>query len=288
MPPIHLLVEERTMSEFCVQCGTPIWQGVMFCTGCGTKSDSANFPGQRLSQQAVPPASTADGATTKAIQKSSKKKLILAALGGVVVLGGVAVGGMIYVGYLAATKASQVKEEGSLGALVREAAREANGTPGTDGEKHVAGQRDACSLARKEEVASAAVTTFSATTLSDDRNVCTYEPGDDSKVTVIVDVKWHDGNLAMQALPGFTAQLGQEDIRHRVQGIGDEAYLLGVDEETQQSLDKASQALKGLSSFATGPLVFRKRDVWVVVTATMAENKADVQKKIAQIIAGRI
>jgi hypothetical protein len=92
----------------------------------------------------------------------------------------------------------------------------------------------------------------------------------------------------MRVLPGFTVRLGQEDLRHRVEGIGDEAYLLGVDEETQQGLDKASQVLKGLSSFATGPLVFRKRDVWVVVTATLAENKADIQKKIAQIIAGRI
>jgi len=276
------------MSEFCVQCGTPIWQGASFCTGCGTKSDSANSPEQRLSQQAVLPASTADGVTARAIQKSSKKKLILAALGGVLVLGGVAVGGMIYVGYRVATKASQVKGEGSLGSLVREAAREANGTPGNDGEEHVTGQRDACGLASKEDVALAAGTAFSATTLSDDRNVCTYEPDDDSEVTVVVDVKWRDGNLAMRALPGFTAQLGQEDGRHAVQGIGDEAYLLGVDEETQESLDKASQELKGLSSFATGPLVFRKRDVWVIVTATMAENKADVQKKIAQIIAGRI
>jgi hypothetical protein len=288
MSVVHLLIEERTMSEFCVQCGTPICQGAGFCTGCGTKSDSPNSPEQRASQQAVPPANTADGATARAIQKGSKKKLILATLGGVLVLGGIAVGGMIYVGYRAATKASQVRGEGSLGSLVREAAQEANETSGTDGEKHVPGQRDACSLASKEEVASAAGTTFSATTLGEDRNVCTYEPGEDSEVTVVVDVKWRDGNLAMRALPGFTAQLGQEDIRHRVQGIGDEAYLLGVDEETQQSLDKALQALRGLSSFATGPLVFRKRDVWVVVTATMAENKADVQKRIAQIIAGRI
>jgi|GEM_PF-5355290 len=276
------------MSEFCVQCGTPIWQGASFCTGCGTKSDSANSPEQRLSQQAVPPANTADCATARAIQKNNNKKVILAALSGVLVLAGVAVGGMIYVGYRAATKASQVREKGSLGSLVREEAQEANETSGTDGEKHMPGPRDACSLASKEEVASAAGTTFSATTLSDDRNVCTYEPGDDSEVTVVVDAKWRDGNMAMRALPGFTAQPGQEDIRHRVQGIGDEAYLLSVDEETQQSLDKASQALKGFSSFATGPLVFRKGDVWVVVTATMAENKADIQKKIAQIIAGRI
>ena len=276
------------MSEFCVQCGTPIWPGTSFCTGCGTRSDSANSPEQRLSQQAVPLANTADGAPPRAIQKSSKKKLILAALGGVLVLGGIAVGGMIYVGYRAATKASQVKGEGSLGSLVHEAARQANEASGTDGEKHVPSQRDACSLASKEEVASAAGTTFSNTTLSDDRNVCTYEPGEDGEVTVVVDVKWRDGNLAMRALPGFTAQLGQDDIRHPVQGIGDEAYVLGVDEGTQKSLDKASRALKGLSSFATGPLVFRKRDVWVVVTATMAENKADVQKNIAQIIAGRI
>jgi len=288
MSTIHLLLEERTMSEFCVQCGTPIWQSASFCTGCGTKSNSANSPQQSLSQPTVPPANTADGAAARTIQKSRKKKLILAALGGVLVLGGVAFAGMIYVGNRAATKASQVKGEGSWGSLVREAAREANETSGTDGGKHIPGQRDACSLANKEEVASAAGTTFSATTLSDDRNVCTYEPGDGSEVTIVVDVKWRNGDLAMRVLPGFTVRLGQEDLRHRVEGIGDEAYLLGVDEETQQGLDKASQVLKGLSSFATGPLVFRKRDVWVVVTATLAENKADVQKKIAQIIAGRI
>jgi hypothetical protein len=86
----------------------------------------------------------------------------------------------------------------------------------------------------------------------------------------------------------MSEQLGQENIRHPVQGIGDEAYLLGVDEETQRGLDKGSEAVKGLSSFATGPLVFRKGEAWVVVTATLAENKADVQKKIARIVAGRI
>lgn len=274
------------MPEFCVQCGTPIWQGASFCTGCGTKSDSASSPEQRISQQAVARANTADGATARAVQKGRKKTWILAALGGALVIGGV--GGTTYMRYRAATKASQVKGDISLGTLLRETAREKNEPPGAGGEEHGPGQRDACSLASKEEIASAAATTFSATSLSDDRSVCTYEPGDDSEVTVVVDVKWRDGNLAMRALPGFTAQVGQEDIRHPVQGIGDEAYLLGVDEETQQSLDNASQALKGLSSFATGPLVFRKRDVWVVVTATMAENKADVQKKVARMVASRI
>jgi hypothetical protein len=143
-------------------------------------------------------------------------------------------------------------------------------------------------LISKEEVASATGTSFSGTTLSEDRDVCTYDPGGDSAVSVVVDVKWRDGNLAMQALPTMSEQLGQENIRHPVQGIGDEAYLLGVDEETQRGLDKASEAVKGLSSFATGPLVFRKGEAWVVVTATLAENKADVQKKIARIVAGRI
>jgi hypothetical protein len=61
-----------------------------------------------------------------------------------------------------------------------------------------------------------------------------------------------------------------------------------VDEKTQKGLDDASPDLKALTSFATGPLVFRKGEVWVAVTETLSEHKGEVQKKIAAILATRI
>jgi hypothetical protein len=270
------------MAVFCVQCGTPIAKDAQFCTSCGAKSDSKNSLGQE-SRQSVPLMNATERGTVT--QKSRNKTVFAAVLCGVLVLGGLAVGGALYV---ATNKASQLKEEHGLDSFAREATRVAKGSIDTTLHKSSTAQRNACSLISKEEVASATGTSFSGTTLSEDRDACTYDPGGDSAVSVVVDVKWRDGNLAMQALPTMSEQLGQENIRHPVQGIGDEAYLLGVDEETQQGMDKASEAVKGLSSFATGPLVFRKGEAWVAVTATLAENKADVQKKIARIVAGRI
>lgn len=271
------------MAGFCAQCGAPIGQEAKFCTICGVKSDSRDSL-----RQPTPQVNATGRATAKGAEKSGNQKAVFAVLGGVFVLAVLSIGGTVYVGYRGMNKANQLRKEYGLDSFLRETGRTAKGSLETEKENHSAEQRDACNLISKEEIASASGTTFSVATLSEDRNVCTYEPGDESVVTVVVDIKWRDGNLAMRALPGFTAQLGQEDIRHPVQGIGDEAYLLGVDEETQQRLDKASEAVKGLSSSATGPLVFRKREVWVVITATMAENKAAVQKKIAQIIEGRI
>jgi len=92
----------------------------------------------------------------------------------------------------------------------------------------------------------------------------------------------------MNALPAVTQSAIGKDIRQPVSGIGDEAYILGVDEKTQKSFDEIPEQFKALASFATGPLMFRKGDVWVTVTATLAKNKADAEKKIASLAVDRL
>jgi hypothetical protein len=276
------------MPSFCTQCGKVVDKDVAFCVVCGAKlqtGTSAQKPAtasETTSLHAVP------GNATPAPPGGALLKVLALVAGALVVVGGLAMIGVIYAGYQASSKASQIQQHSSLGALIKTVTAVARAESGSTEKQTAASERDVCSLISKAEVTAATGVAVSEATNNEDKDVCTYEPADDNAVIVVVDVKWHNGDLAMRALSGFSKQLGQEDIRHPVHGIGDEAYLLGVDQDTQNGLDQASQALKGLSSFATGPLTFRKGEVWVAVTATMSENKAEVEKKIASIVAARI
>jgi hypothetical protein len=270
------------MSRFCVKCGQPAGENIVFCTSCGTRLQTAELTAQAAASAGALPAKKASAKPAH----SGKGKVILPVAGGIILLAGLVVGTVAYAGCRATSTAKQLTQGHDLGAILNETrrstARQSYATP----TKSAAG-RDACSLVSKEEVAKATGTNISEATLSDE-SVCTYEPGDDSSVTIVVDIKWRDGDLAMRALPGFSKQFGQDDIRHPVKGIGDEAYLLGVDEQAQKDMDSASPDLKALTGFATGPVVFRKGEVWVVVTATLSENKSEVEKRIAAILAARI
>jgi hypothetical protein len=276
------------MPSFCTQCGKVIGKDVAFCVGCGAKLQAGRFAGQPSPTGGTTSLHAVPGNAVLATPRGGVGKVLALVAGGIVVVGGLAVGGVIYAGYRASSKASQIQQHSSLGSLIKTVTSVARAESGSAQKQTAASERDVCSLISKAEVAAATGVAVSEATTNEDKDGCTYEPADDGAVTVVVDVKWHNGDLAMRVLPGFSKQLGQEDIRHPVHGIGDEAYLLGVDEDTQKGLDQAFQALKGLSSVATGPLTFRKGEVWVAVTATMAENKAEVEKKIASIIAARI
>jgi len=149
-------------------------------------------------------------------------------------------------------------------------------------------QRDACSLVTKDEVAEATGTSVANAAPNEDKDLCTYTPSDGNMAVVTVQVNWHGGKLAMNALPAMSRSAIGKDIRQPVSGIGDEAYLLGADEKIQTTSDEVPEQLKALVSFTTGPLMFRKGDVWVTVTATFSQNKAAAEKKLGSLIAQRI
>jgi hypothetical protein len=275
------------MQTLCTQCGLSIDEKGSFCTSCGTKLRQDSVTTRATSQVGTQGVDLIE--TKPAIPAPrGKAKVLLAGLGALLLFGGVAVAGVVYVGYRANSKAKEIRSVYKLDAILNQTSHPA--APEGDSEKSSKSglQRDACALITKEEIAAATGAAISGGTSGDDGEACTFEASDDSAVTVVVNVKWHGGSLAMNALPAMSQQPVQEDIRKLVKGIGDEAYLLGVDEETQKSLDKASPELKALTGFASGPLTFRKGEAWVVITATLSENKTEVEKKIAAIIAGRM
>ena len=82
---------------------------------------------------------------------------------------------------------------------------------------------------------------------------------------------------------------GGTQFRTPVTGIGDEAFILGVNPDQQRQINQNTPGqLKGLSSLTTGPLLFRKNDVMVTVTANLIDDKFDAEKQIATKAASRL
>ena len=271
------------MSKFCVQCGNELLEKSAFCVHCGAKSNqSASIPDtvKASPQPATPP-------VTKAKMSGAKK--IVIAVGVLIVLGGLCLGGLAYAGYRRITALSDnAKDQSSLGSIASSLVKEAASAAESKDDGPSASHQDACSLVTKEEVAEATGTSVANATSNEDKDLCTYTPTDGDMAVVTVQVNWHGGKIAMHALPGITQSAIGQDIRQPVSGIGDEAYILGVDEKTQNGFDQIPEQYKALASFATGPLMFRKGDAWVTVTATFAQNKADAEKKIASLAVSRI
>lgn len=286
------------MLKFCVQCGNELSGNAMFCTHCGTKPnpDLNTQSTTTLSPKPAEPIAPAKPPTTK--RKLSGKKILLIVAGVVVIFGGLCVAEAIYVihgidtgnkntlptpsSQDAASAANSSAQELSSPASGDDSSSEAKDTSSSSS------QKDACSLVSKEEVADATETSVADATPNEDKNLCTYTPSDGDIAVVTVQVNWQGGKVAMNALPAVTQSAIGKDIRQPVSGIGDEAYILGVDEKTQKSFDEIPEQFKALASFATGPLMFRKGDVWVTVTATLAKNKADAEKKIASLAVDRL
>lgn len=268
------------MSRFCHACGKAVEEGATFCAGCGSKV--------RADHEAPPVAIKVASDAGTQTRKANKNFLPYVAGAVVAALGLVLCGG-IYAAYRVSGKARHLTGKTNLEAILKSVSASPAGD-GDTGENQApkSAERDVCTLISKEEVANATGVSVSETSLNDEKDVCTYTPSEDGMVTVTIGVQWQNGKLAMRALPAMSKQLINEDMRQPVSGIGEEAYLLGVDKDTERQFQDVPKELRAFSSATTGPLVFRKGDVMVTVTATFAERKSDVEKKIAEIVAKRL
>jgi hypothetical protein len=147
-----------------------------------------------------------------------------------------------------------------------------------------------CSLLSVQEVSAATKRDIVNATSDDDNELCNYTTEDDSAPVVGVQVGWEGGKFALQAGSKLMeSAAGGAQFRTPVGGIGDEAFVLGVSAQQQNQIDHAMpEQLKGLSSLTTGPLMFRKKDVMVTVTANFIDNKFKAEKEMAAKIAGRL
>jgi hypothetical protein len=131
---------------------------------------------------------------------------------------------------------------------------------------------------------------IASATSDEDGELCTYVPAEGGANTVTVQVAWEGGKFAIQA--GFALMrgaAGEAESRSPVQGVGDEAFVLGVDEGSQQQLNRdIAPGLKALATLTTGPLMFRKGDVMVTVTANFVSNRFAGEKQIAEQVASRL
>lgn len=274
------------MARFCGECGKSVKEGAAFCAGCGAKLQGAEQgaleqPGARTPGAAAPPASPQTS--------RPKRKFLVYAAGTVVGVLGLAICGAAYVATRMSGAEKHLASRFNLETILRSVSSPRGGE--TEDGRSKAGKssaRDVCGLISKEEMEKITGVNISEMSLNDEKDVCTYAPAENGMLTVTVGVQWQDGALAMRAMPEMSKQLATEDIRQPVAGIGDEAYILGVDGETEKQFQQVPQELRAFSSFTTGPLVFRKGDVMVTISAAFAEKKSDMEKKIAAIVVGRV
>ncbi len=96
------------MASFCSNCGAPV--SGQFCTGCG----AAIKGGPAQAQNVTPPAAAPvfqPVAAPAAVRKSSGAKILFIVLGVVMLFGAIGVGGIVYVGYRAKQKISELKKD---------------------------------------------------------------------------------------------------------------------------------------------------------------------------------
>ena len=157
-------------------------------------------------------------------------------------------------------------------------------------EEKGSGHPKVCSLLSLEEVSAITKLNIVNATSDEEDEVCNYTRADESTPTIGLQVDWEGGKFALQASSKLMENAaGGTQFRTPVAGIGDEAFMLGVSPEQQNQIrsDLPGQ-LKGLSSLTTGPLMFRKNDVMVTVTANFIDNKFEAEKQMAAKIAGRL
>jgi hypothetical protein len=147
-----------------------------------------------------------------------------------------------------------------------------------------------CGLATKEEVAKATHTPIVSATSNEDGELCTYTPADESLNTATVQVAWEGGEFALRAGSALMqGAAGSAEFRQPEQGVGDEAFVLGVGQDSQKQIDRSlPPELKALATLTIGPLMFRKGDIMVTVTANFIDNKFEAEKEIATKVASRL
>lgn len=230
------------MGAFCVHCGGKLDPGAKFCAQCGqTVGGAAQAP------TPVQPAATAPAPAAPVAKSgsSSAAKIIFALLGVFTFFVLAAAGSCFYIGYRVRKRAREFSQTYNLNA------------------KPYQGDRDACRLATKAEVAAA----FRIPVLSmeNEGSTCVYDFGGSRRLAV--QVTWEGGTLAMKlghgAMKSITAGM---DTFTPLAGVGDEAYI---------------------EPMGSG-VMMRKGDVMVNIDLRMANQNAEAGKQIAAHIAGRL
>jgi hypothetical protein len=98
------------MANFCTKCGAPV-RG-QFCTACGAAIQGGPAQTQNVTPQAAPVSQPV--AAPPAVQKSSGTKILFIVLGVLILFGAVGLGGIVYVGYRAKQKITELKKDYGL------------------------------------------------------------------------------------------------------------------------------------------------------------------------------
>jgi hypothetical protein len=157
-------------------------------------------------------------------------------------------------------------------------------------EEKGSGHSKVCTLISPEELSTITKLNIANANSDDQGEVCNYTAADESTPAVGLQVDWEGGKFALQASSKLMENAaGGAQFRTPVAGIGDEAFVLGVSPEQQRQISQNTPGqLKGPSTLTTGPLMFRKNDVMVTVTANLIDNKFEAEKQIATKVAGRL
>ena len=191
-----------------------------------------------------------------------------------VFVGALGIATCVYVGYKAKKKFEQAKAEYGLGD---------NGP--------AAQARDVCSLVTKEEVSK--FTGVTITQAVGDDSKCTYSSAT-NPVVLETDVGWSGGKLGLKLGVASLKTMGGMDTVIQVDGIGDQAYTIGLkgkpaaDMKAEEQKDTSGVA-KGISHLmAEAPLMFSKGDVMGTVRLTQADDPDSAKRSIGKVMASRL
>ena len=225
------------MGAFCINCGGKLDAGAKFCAQCGQTAGTGSAPSAQPA--ATPPAAVA------AKGGGGAAKIIFAVLGAFTFFVLAGAGSCFYIGYRVRKRAQEFSQNMGLNA------------------KPYQGERDACRLATKAEVAAA----FHAPVVGMEAagSTCTYDFGGSRRMAV--QVTWEGGTMVMKLSHGAMKSIAAGmDTFTPVAGVGDEAYV---------------------EPMGSG-VMMRKGDVMVNIDLRMAGQNAAAGKQIAAIIAGRL
>jgi hypothetical protein len=265
------------MAQFCTKCGTPApSDAVKFCPKCGTAFPSQASAPAQTSPPASPSPATAAAPAPAAASSGGLAKILIAVLGAVVFIGLLGVGTCVYVGYKAKKKFDQAKAEYGLGGNTGPAAQ----------------ARDVCSLLTKEEA-----TQFTAVTVaqaSGTTSKCDYFTSA-NQLVLENDVSWEGAKLGLKlGIASLRAISGGVNIVVPLQGIGDEAYTIGLPPKTAEDLKRDAQTDQSGGAPAVthmigmSPVMFRKGDVMVTVRVVQAQDPDTAKQGIAKTVAARL
>lgn len=228
------------MAAFCTKCGAALGTGP-FCTACGTPvAAAAAAPTTPAAATPVTP-TPAPGAP----QGGSNLIKIVLIIGGIIALLMVlGMGSCFYIAYRAKKEFSEA--------------------PGSS--RVYTGKKDACSLITASEVSDAIGETAQVVTESSNSALCRFKYGASGDNMLDVTVTWRGGAMAMKIMHAAIGHNDKQQGLETVEGIGDEAYLVGVG----------------------SVLLMRKGDVMVNINMSAAQNKGEAVKKIASTIADRL